>query len=86
LAKEQQETIQKKLAEDNTQLRDTYFSPKKLVPLKSNVNLDVEVVPYENRIMIPKIGKNIPLVDVDSRRGNLDFTNLETLFMKELEK
>jgi hypothetical protein len=68
LGNEQQKTIQKSLAEDNTQLRDTYFSPKKLVPLKSNVNLSVEIVPYENRLIIPKIGKNIPLVDVDARR------------------
>jgi hypothetical protein len=60
--------MQKTLAEDNAQLRDTYFSPKKLVPLKSNVNLTVDIMPYENRIIIPKIGKNIPLVDVDSRR------------------
>lgn len=86
LAKWQEEVIQKKLAEDNLQLRETYFSPKKLVPLKSNVNMDVEILPYENRIVIPKIGKNIPLVDVDSRRWNLDFKNLENLFMKELEK
>lgn len=86
LGKTQQETIQKNLEEDNLQLRDTYFSPKKLVPLKSNVNLDVEIMPYENRLVIPKIGKNIPLVDVDSRRGTLDFLNLENLFMKELEK
>ncbi|EKE29434.1 MAG: hypothetical protein ACD_2C00175G0002 [uncultured bacterium (gcode 4)] len=83
---DQQKTIQKKLAEDNAQLRDTYFSPKKLVPLNSNVNLSVDIVPYENRLIIPKIWKNIPLVDVDSRRWNLDFTNLENIFMNELEK
>lgn len=86
LWKEQQDKIKKNLAESNLQLRDTYFSPKKLVPLKSNVNLDVEIMPYENRIIIPKLGKNIPLVDVDSRRWWLDFVNLENLFMKELEK
>jgi hypothetical protein len=78
--------MQKKLAEDNAQLRDTYFSPKKLVPLNSKVDLSVDVVPYENRIIIPKIGKNIPLVDVDARRGNLNFDNLESIFMNELEK
>lgn len=86
LGKTQQDKIQKNLEEDNLQLRDTYFSPKKLVPLKSKVNLDVEIMPYENRLLIPKLGKNIPLVDVDSRRGTLDFLNLENLFMKELEK
>lgn len=86
LWQEQQDKIKKNLAESNLQLRDTYFSPKKLVPLKSNVNLDVEIMPYENRLVIPKLGKNIPLVDVDARRGWLDFVNLENLFMKELEK
>lgn len=83
---EQQEKIKKNLEESNLQLRDTYFSPKKLVPLKSSVDLNVEIMPYENRLVIPKIWKNVPLVDVDSRRGNLDFNNLENLFMKELEK
>ena len=56
------------------------------MPLNSNVNLSVDIVPYENRIIIPKIGKNVPLVDVDARRWNLDFTNLENIFMNELEK
>lgn len=86
LSKEQEEKLQEKLSQDNALLKETYFSPKKLVPLKSSVNLDVEVLPFENRIIIPKIGKNIPLVDVDSRRWNLTFENLENIFMKELEK
>lgn len=86
LSKEQEEKLQEKLSQDNALLKETYFSPKKLVPLKSSVNLDVEVLPFENRIVIPKIGKNIPLVDVDSRRWNLTFENLENIFMKELEK
>lgn len=86
LGKNQQEEIQKNLAENNTQLRDTYFSPKKLVPLRSNLKMDIEITPYENRIMIPKLGKNIPLVDVDARWINPDFTNLENIFMRELNK
>ena len=86
LWKDQQEELQEKLSKDNVQLRDTYFSPKKLVPLKSNVDLSVEVMPYENRIIIPKIWKNIPLVDVDTRRSDMSFENLENIFMTELEK
>lgn len=86
LTKEQEKKIETTLKEENAQLRETYFSPKKLVPLKSDVSLDVEIVPYENRIIIPKIGKNIPLVDVDSRRWDVSFDNLENIFMTELEK
>lgn len=86
LWQEQQNEIQEKLKVDNVQLRDTYFSPKKLVPLKSNVDLSVEIVPYENRLIIPKIWKNIPLVDVDTRRWIVNFDNLENIFMTELEK
>jgi hypothetical protein len=55
------------------------------VPLDSEINLNLEIVPYENRIIIPKIGKNVPLVDVDARSG-LTPENLENIFMKELEK
>jgi LPXTG-site transpeptidase (sortase) family protein len=49
------------------------------------VSLDIDIVPYENRIVIPKINKNIPLVDIDPRSGT-DTTNLENIFMKELER
>lgn len=86
LRKDEEDSLQKKLSEENLQLRDTYFSPKKLVPLKSSVDLSVDVVPYENRIIIPKLWKNVPLVNVDSRRWTLDFANLENIFMDELSK
>ena len=41
--------------EENNLLKETFFSPKKLVSLNSQVSIDLEVVPYENRIVIPKI-------------------------------
>ena len=44
-----------------------------------------EVVPYENRIIIPKIGKNIPLVDVDHDIGT-SYTQMHEIFMEELKK
>jgi hypothetical protein len=34
------------------------------------INLDIEIAPYTNRVVIPKIGKNIPLLDVKNR--NID--------------
>lgn len=51
---------------------------------KSDYKLDIEITPYENRIIIPKIGKNIPLLDIQ----NKDIAwprELENIFMKELE-
>lgn len=60
--------------------------------LKSFVNLkdekptlDIDITPYENRIIIPKIGKNIPLVDIANRVVSGQ-NELQEIFMKELEK
>ncbi|MDD2871078.1 MAG: sortase, partial [Candidatus Gracilibacteria bacterium] len=51
---------------------------------KENINLDIEITPYENRIVIPKIGKNVPLVDIKNR--NIDGQKeLNNIFMQELE-
>lgn len=49
------------------------------------MNIDLDITPYDNRIIIPKIGKNIPLVDVQLDAG-FDFDHIENIFMKELEK
>jgi len=51
----------------------------------SQVSLSLEITPYEDRILIPKIGKNIPLVNVE----HFDATNSQEwhkIFMQELEK
>jgi len=51
----------------------------------SDVSLSLEITPYEDRILIPRIGKNIPLVNVE----HFDASNSEEwhkIFMKELEK
>jgi LPXTG-site transpeptidase (sortase) family protein len=44
-----------------------------------------ELAPYENRIVIPKIGKNIPLVDVAIDHG-ASFETMHEVFMEELRK
>lgn len=49
-----------------------------------DIQLDIEITPYENRILIPKIGKNIPLLDVKNREVESEH-ELENIFMKELE-
>jgi sortase (surface protein transpeptidase) len=52
---------------------------------QNGTGVDIEITPYQNRIIIPKIGKNIPLVDIKNRA--LDNSNeLNNIFMKELEK
>jgi sortase A len=77
--------LKKKLEEANVSIHEDPLSPKKLVPAKPQINVDFDVVPYENRIIVPKIGKNIPLVDVEAG-NNFDFDHMENIFMKELEK
>jgi len=49
-----------------------------------DIKLDIEITPYTNRVIIPKIGKNIPLLDVKNK--NISWQNeLNDIFMKELE-
>lgn len=61
---EEQTSLKKKMEESNTTLREDRFSPKRLISREAQINIDLEITPYDNRIIIPKIGKNIPLVDV----------------------
>lgn len=62
------------------------FSITKLVSwLKDEeINLWINIIPYENRIVIPKIGKNIPLVDIKEEKVKWK-SHLDNIFMKELE-
>lgn len=64
-----------------------YHSMTKLIyeANNENINLDINIAPYENRIIIPKIGKNIPLVNVENKQVT-NVKELEDVFMKELEK
>ncbi len=68
-------------------LYGTQHSIKRLVAKsnKSDTPLDIEITPFENRIVIPKLGKNIPMVDVAKKRIT-DPSELQDIFMKELEK
>jgi hypothetical protein len=45
-----------------------------------------ELSPYENRIIIPKLGKNIPLVDVINHDEQASFEQMHEVFMEELKK
>lgn len=67
-------------------VRGTSYSIKNLTDktLQETAKLNIEITPYENRIIIPKIGKNIPLVEVtESLIGNEK--ELNDIFMKDLE-
>ncbi len=50
----------------------------------SRVSLSVNIAPYEDRIIIPKIGKNIPLVNVEHHDADTS-NEWHKIFMKELE-
>ena len=53
-------------------------------PSQSWVDLGIEITPYENRIVIPTIGKNIPLIDIQQKKVE-GVDELNDIFMKELE-
>ena len=70
----------------NAKWSKSNFSIRSLVSdlNKEVVELDVSIVPYENRILIPKIWKNIPLIEVlETTVENQG--KLNNIFMKELE-
>ena len=51
----------------------------------SSSDATFSVTPYENRIIIPRLGKNIPLVDVEHDAG-AKFGEMQDVFMEELKK
>lgn len=52
---------------------------------KEKIDINIDITPYENRIIVPKIWKNIPLVDLKNRKVEWQ-KELHWIFMKELEK
>lgn len=53
-------------------------------PSQRSIDLGIEITPYENRIVIPTIGKNIPLIDIKQKKVD-GVDELNNIFMKELE-
>ena len=73
--------------ESESKIEDSELSIRKMKKIqdKENIDLNIDITPYENRIIIPKIWKNVPLVDIKNR--NIDWEKeLNNIFMKELEK
>jgi len=50
----------------------------------AGISLSLEITPYEDRILIPRIGKNIPLINVEHKDAS-NSKEWNTVFMKELE-
>lgn len=82
------ETIKEKISEKMPDLLyENTTNPSRLLTHidTSTKKVSFRIAPYENRIIIPKIGKNIPLVNVELG-GNFDFDHMENIFMDELQK
>ena len=52
---------------------------------KEGIPLNIEMTPYSNRIIIPKIGKNIPLIEIKDQKVESQKA-LNDIFMTELEQ
>lgn len=82
--KEKAEDIKKQLEAENVKIEEDTFSMKNLLPTEPNITAKFDIIPYENRILIPRIGKNVPLVDISVTKS-FDFDHMENIFMQELE-
>ncbi len=78
---------EKELIQTENIQKTSDYSIRKLINIsnKNDINLNIEITPYENRIIIPKIWKNIPLVDIKNKKIEWE-EELNNIFMKELEK
>ena len=51
---------------------------------RENIDLNIEITPYANRVVIPKIGQNIPLIDIKNRKITWE-NEFNDIIMEELE-
>ena len=76
---EEPDTLERKDIQVKKDIRDIVWDLK-----SEEINLDIEIIPFINRVVIPKIAKNIPLVDIE--QGNVEnFDELNGIFMDELK-
>jgi len=74
------EELKKTLQKEN----EDFLNIDRLVNFDAIINVNMDIVPYENRIVIPKIWKTAPLVDVYEMSDNENILN--NIFMQELAK
>jgi len=69
-----------------TALKEDRLSIKKMKKQqdKKNLDLNIEITPYQNRVIVPSIGKNIPLIDIKNKNISWE-KELNSIFNKELE-
>ena len=86
ILKSRDEKYEQKVKELEKEDDEIFHSISTLAAKTKNqeINLNIEIAPYENRIVIPKIGKNIPLLDVKDREVSW-VVELNDIFMEELE-
>lgn len=79
-------TTKRMIEKDKTQITEEH-SIEKLVSVvnKEDMAMNIEITPYENRVVIPKIWENIPLLDIKNRAISWE-EELNDIFMEELEK
>lgn len=77
---------QQEIIEKTQETKKSQHSLKTLLSESNNSDnaFDIDITPYENKIVIPKIGKNIPLLDIPPMvvSGQDELNNI---FMQELE-
>ncbi len=86
--KEDLDTVTSKILDsDPSIVYSRSYKPRELVAGIEDLwaSASFELTPYENRIIIPRIGKNIPLVDVSIHSGS-SFETVQDVFMEELKK
>lgn len=77
--------LEERLKQDKVVLKREWLSAKTFLRNSGDMTYNVEIAPYDNRVIIPKLGKNIPLVNVDNHKvGNPKDWN--SIFETELEK
>lgn len=75
--------LQKHLERKEIAIKNDIFSAEKFNQKNTALLLDYEITPYQNRILIPKIGKNIPVVDVENNVVQ-NSKEWHKIFMREL--
>ncbi len=82
------ESVREKILDSNPEIvyKESY-TPKELLAWTSQTasRASFSLLPYENRIIIPRIGKNIPLVDI-LVETHPNYESMHETFMEELKK
>ena len=84
---EEEEVNSFKALQDKTNIDysvDMHSVSRLAAKAEAGVDLGIEITPYDNRVVIPKIWKNIPLVEIENQHVEGE-DDLNDIFMEELE-